>query len=1261
MRFGRPVAVVFFAALSLIVSLSVGIASMPVSFTVDDDDKSFPRGMKWREIGPYRGGRSAAVTGIPQDRDTYYFGAAGGGVWKTTDAGRSWKNVSDGFFGGSIGAVAVSEHDPNVVWVGGGEKTVRGNVSHGDGIWRSTDAGRTWKHVGLGDSRHVSRIRVHPRDPDTAYVAAMGHLFGPNEERGVFRTRDGGRTWDRILYVNEHAGAVDLVLDPTNPRILYATFWRVRRTPFSLESGGDGSGIWKSTDSGETWTDITRNDGLPKGTVGICGIAVSKTNPDNVYAIVEADDGGVFRSSDAGKTWRRTNQERDLRQRAWYYSRLYADPTDEDVVYVLNVQFHRSKDGGKTFKTVRTPHSDNHDLWIDPNDAQRMIEANDGGANVTTDGGANWSRQDNQPTSQMYRVSVDNAFPYRLLGGQQDNSAVRIRSKPWRGGRIGLRDWEPTAGGESGHIVAKPDEPDVVFGGSYDGYLTMVDHRTGESRTVTVWPDNPMGWGAAELKHRFQWNFPLFFSPHDPKKLYAAAEVLFRSTDLGASWEAMSPDLSTNDKSKQGASGGPITKDNTSVEYYCTIFAALESPHEAGVLWAGTDDGRLHVTRDDGKTWTDVTPKDLPAWSQINSIDAHPAEKGGLYVAATRYKSDDFSPYLYRTTDWGRTWTKITDGIDPTHFTRVVRADPMRAGLLYAGTERGVYHSKDDGTTWSPLQLNLPVVPVTDLAVKENDLVVATQGRGYWILDDLTPLHQVDDVALAPPGHLFAPRRVDRVAASWGRASFDYHLAVSLPEDEDYRVEVSTEGGEVIRTFERKRERDASAASSSSASSSASKNILRRLETDVGHHRLTWDLRHAPAEEFPGLVLWNRGGMRGPKVPPGNYRVRLTIGSWAMTQPLEIRRDPRSRSTDADLVAQSEFLLGVRDKLTETHGAIRRLRALRGPLGDVKKRARKIASSDSAGESSLVATIDAFLDRTRKIEERLYQTKNRARQDPLNFPIRLNDKLSGVASGVSRGDFAPTKQSVAARDELVALIDAALAELNDAMRSELPKINRLVREAGIDPVATDDLPPAPAPIELFNGRDLSGWTAVLPNSNKTMTDVWSVKDGVLVCSGRPRGYLMTKEQYGDYELTVEWRWPGERGGNNGVLVHTTTPDVLAGWPKSLEVQLHAGNAGDFWVIGSEIEVEDAAKRRRPKREGDLHSHRRIPKLSQSRERSIGEWNEMVVRCQGDEVDVWVNGAKMNRGWACTEKKGAVALQSEGTPIEFRRVRLVPLK
>ena len=1052
-----------FIALFALVALT-----FPTTATADTSkgeaavDEALLGSLSWREVGPYRGGRSAAVAGIPSQPDVYYFGATGGGVWKTTDGGGSWSSVSDGFFGGSIGAVAVSEWDPNVVYVGGGEKTVRGNVSHGEGVWKSTDAGKTWKHMGLGDTRHIPRIRIHPRNPDLVYVAALGHLYGPNEERGVFRSRDGGTTWEKVLFVSPESGAVDLAMDPTNPRILYASFWRVLRTPYSLESGGEGSGIHKSTDGGDTWEELSSNEGLPASPLGISGLAVSPSNPENVYAIIEAEQGGVFRSRNGGKTWERTNEERSLRQRAWYYTRIYADPADEEVVYVLNVRFWRSKDGGKNFSSIAVPHGDNHDLWIDPGDPQRMIEANDGGANVTYDGARTWSIQSNQPTAQMYRVSTDNAFPYRLLGGQQDNSAVRIRSRSADGSSISSRDWEPTAGGESGHIVAKPDDPDIVYGGSYGGYLVRLDHRTGERRAVNIWPDNPMGWGAAELKYRFQWNFPLFFSPHDPDLLYAAANVLFKSRDGGHSWQQISPDLTRDEKSKQGPSGGPITKDNTSVEYYSTIFAALESPHEPGVLWAGSDDGLLHLSRDGGETWQNVTPKNLPEWSQINGIEAHPFEKGGLYVAATRYKSDDFKPYLLKTTDYGASWTPITKGIDPDHFTRAIRADPHRRGLLYAGTESGVYVSLDDGALWQSLQRNLPVVPITDLAVKEKDLVAATQGRGYWILDDLTPLHQLEVETAAKDLHLFAPRPAYRLRGGQSDDPGDRGtnppagvvLNYWLKEAPDNGVEVELElfasDDTPIRTFTRKPAPGAEKEEGEQEANEGGED-LRQVEAKEGMNRFVWDLSYPNVEEFPGMVLWN-SGLEGPRAVPGTYRARLTVGEKSAEVPFEVLPDPRTSATAEDFQAQFDFVREVGNKLSQVHGEIARLREVRTQLKGLETRLE-----DDPSAAPLLTAAKGLLDQMEEVEKALYQTQNRSRQDPLNFPIRLNDKLSGLLGLASYGDFRPTEAMLAVRDELVAAIDVELGKLSDLWEKELPELNHLAQELKVAAVM---LPPS---------------------------------------------------------------------------------------------------------------------------------------------------------------------------------------------------------
>ncbi|MBQ89732.1 MAG: glycosyl hydrolase, partial [Acidimicrobiaceae bacterium] len=782
-------------------------------------DSTLFESLEYRLVGPFRGGRASGVAGIAGDPLTYYQAATGGGVWRTQDGGGSWENISDGYFGGSIGSVAVAPSDPNVIYVGGGEKSLRGNVSPGWGMWKSENAGRSWESLGFEGGQHIPRVVVHPRDEDVVYAAVLGHAFGPNADRGVFRSRDGGETWEHVLFVNEDAGAFELEMDPTNPRILYASIWNVRRTPYSFSSGGEGSSIWKSTDGGDTWTDISANPGFPDGTWGISAVSVSPADPDRVYALVENENGGLFRSDDAGETWTLVSANRNLRQRAWYFTRLGADSEDPDKVWVLNVQLWVSNDGGRTFDNVDTPHGDHHDIWIAPEDGDRIVIADDGGAQVTFDGGDTWSTYLNQPTAQFYRVTTDSHFPYRIYGGQQDNSTIRIAHRS-AGGSITERDWEPSAGGESGWLAPHPDDPDIVFGGSYGGFLQMVNHRTGESRIVNVWPENPIGAPAKDLKIRFQWNFPLLFSQYRDAEtndypLFAAGNRLYRSTNYGQTWVPISPDLTRADTLTLGSSGGPITQDNTSVEYYATIFALAESPHDEGTLWVGSDDGLLHVTRDGGGSWTDITPgpRLLPRDAMINSIEADPARPGGLYVAATRYKVDDFAPYLLRTEDYGATWQRIDDGIEAPAFTRVIRADPMRPGLLYAGTERGMYVSFDDGELWQPFQLDLPIVPVTDLAVRQGELVVATQGRGFYVLDDLTPLYQLQPAVASAPMWLFRPKptyRVDGYRQSVTRGAgtnpesgvvIHYRLAEALPDSVEAALKIIDPSGEVVQTF----------------------------------------------------------------------------------------------------------------------------------------------------------------------------------------------------------------------------------------------------------------------------------------------------------------------------------------------------------------------------------------------------------------------------------------------------------------------------
>jgi len=1020
--------------------------AQPTQNNSKNDFEKLYSAVEWRSIGPYRGGRSCAVSGVPGQPQLYYFGSTGGGVWKTENGGQNWENISDGFFGGSIGAIAVSEYDPNVIYVGGGEKTVRGNVSFGYGIWKSLDAGKTWEQMGLLKSRHISRIRIHPRNPDIAYAAVMGDLYKSSAERGVYRTTDGGKNWDRVLFANEDAGAVDLLLDPNNPRIVYASTWRIRRTPYSLESGGEGSALWRSTDGGDNWENLSDKEGMPEGPLGIIGIAVSPQNSERVWAIIEAEDGGVFRSDDGADTWKRINDKRALRQRAWYYTRIYADPQDEDVVYVVNVRYHKSKDGGKTFEAFVAPHGDHHDLWIAPENPKHMIIGDDGGAQVTMDGGDNWSTYHNQPTAQFYRVTTDNHFPYRIYAAQQDNSTIRILHRT-DGSSIGERHWEPTAGGESAHIAVDPNDNDIVYGGSYGGYLTRLNHRTNERRAVNVWPDNPMGYGAEGMKYRFQWNFPIFFSPNDPKKLYAASNHLHLSTDEGQSWEIISPDLTRNDPSKLGPSGGPITKDNTGVEYYCTIFAAAESPYEEGLLWAGSDDGLIHLSQNGGQNWKNVTPKEMPEWMMINSIEVDPFHKGGAFVAGTRYKLGDYTPYLYHTTDYGKSWKLITNGIAEEHFTRVVRADPEREGLLYAGTESGMYLSFNNGKEWQPFQFNLPTVPITDLAIKEHNLIAATQGRGLWLIDDLSPIRQYDENLAQKQQWLFQPaptyrmpggqnKKIKNAGLNHPGGVMAYFYLDQLSEDSsEVSLSFYEKNGELIRSF-----------------SSQAKEKADQLKLKNGSNLFVWNMQYPKAKDFEGMVLW-WSSLSGPEAVPGSYTMELASRGDTLRRKFTILKDPRTESTQEDIKAQFDFLSEINQKVSEAHQAILDIRNIKAQLEHFTSRWK-----GEEGKKALIAKAESIDSVLTAVEKALYQTKNQSRQDPLNFPIKLSNKLAHLNALMSMGDFPPTDQAMEVKEELSNKIDEQLAIFRKQKEVEIPAFNRMVKAAATDVIMTKEKP-----------------------------------------------------------------------------------------------------------------------------------------------------------------------------------------------------------
>ena len=1000
-------------------------ALIPNKISAQTYDEKLYDALEYRLIGPFRGGRSAAVTGVPGKPNLFYFGAAGGGVWKTENGGRSWDNISDGYFGGSIGAIEVAKSDHNVIYVGGGEKTVRGNVSSGYGIWKTEDAGKTWTEAGLKNSRHVPRIVTHPDDYNTVYAAVLGNIYKPSEDRGVYKSTDGGKNWKKVLFSNAQSGAVDLIMDPNNPRVLYASTWNVQRTPYSLSSGGEGSALWKSTDSGENWKEISKNKGFPSDTLGIIGVTVSPANSDRVWAIVEnKEKGGVYRSEDAGKTWNLVNDDRSLRQRAWYYTRIYADSKDVDKVYVLNVNYHQSTDGGKTYTSDNAPHGDHHDLWIAPNDPQRMIMGDDGGAQITYDGGETWSTYHNQPTSQFYRLTTDNSFPYRIYAAQQDNSTVRIKHRT-EAGSISEEDWEETAGGESAHIAVDPENSDIVYGGSYDGFLTRYNHETGTIRSVSVWPDNPMGHGAEDLKYRFQWNFPIFFSPHDPDKLYTASNHLHVTTNEGESWKEISPDLTRNDKSKQKSSGGPITQDNTSVEYYGTIFAAADSPVKAGVLWTGSDDGLLQVSKDAGENWENVTPKGMPEWIMINSIEPSAFDASTAYVAGTRYKLGDFAPYLYKTSDYGKSWKKITNGIPAEHFTRVLREDPEQKGLLYAGTETGMYISFDDGANWKSFQLNLPIVPITDLALKQNNLIVATQGRSLWIIDDLSLIHQLKN-AKTEANILFKPKdsyrmdgrsRESKTAGTNHPAGVVTYFYLKDIKDKKVRLSYLNAKNDTIKSFNTDSEEN-------------------KLEVEQGANMHTWDMRGKGAEKLDGMILW-WASTDAPQAVPGEYKVVLQIDEETFTENFRILPDGNAETDIAGMQKQYDFISSVNGTVDKAHKSIKKMRQVDVQLKDFQKQYK-----DKAEVASLLEKAKALSEQISEIENALYQTKNKSNQDPLNFPIKLTNKLAHLNSLVGMDDFPPTTQDIQVKNELTARINSELNKFDQLLEKEIKEFNK---------------------------------------------------------------------------------------------------------------------------------------------------------------------------------------------------------------------------
>jgi photosystem II stability/assembly factor-like uncharacterized protein len=1010
-------------------------------------DEALFKSMKWRQIGPFRGGRVLAVEGVPGDPNVYYFGGVAGGVWKTEDGGANWKPLFDQQPISSIGALAVAPSNHKIIYVGTGEACIRGNNSYGDGMYKSTDGGKSWRSIGLRDSHHIGSVIVDSGNPNIVLVAALGHAYGTNAERGIFRTSDGGKTWQKVLFRDEKTGGIELAMDPNNSSIFFAALWEVYRTPYSLNSGGPGSGLYKSTDDGLTWKRL-EGHGLPAGTLGRIGVSVSGADSSRIYALIEAEKGGLYRSDDGGDSWKRVNDDERYRQRAWYFSHLFADPKSVDTVYVLNTGMFRSTDGGKNFELLPAPHGDHHGLWIDPANPLRIINGNDGGATITIDGGKTWTRLDNQPTAQFYHVATDNRWPYYVYGCQQDNTSIAIASYA-DAGVITTKEWYPVGGGECGFICPDPRDANIVYANS-EAYISRFDKRTEQAQDISVVPLDVSGHGAVDLEHRFQWTSPLLLSKHNPDVLYVGGEVVFRSADHGKSWQAVSQDLTRNDKNKQQPSGGPITLDITSVEYYDTVFALAESPLQAGTLWAGTDDGLVWLTRDDGKSWTKVTPRDLPEWSMVSMIEASPHDAGTAYLAIDRHKLDDFNPWIFKTSDFGQTWTRINKGVSEGAYVHAVREDPSRKGLLFAGTETGVFGSFDAGEHWQRLQLNLPVTPIHDLVVHENDLVVATHGRSFWILDDLEPLRQANQsladstVVLYKPQRalrLHYPEEVNRRQPVGDNpppgAIVDYYLKAK--SDGEITLDILDASGKVVRHHS-SREKNETEQPPEWPDQEKPAEII---PTDAGMNRFWWDLRYEPPVKIP-VAFYAGIGPRGPLVLPAKYTVRLTVEGKSYTAPLEVRPDPRVKLAPGDLEAQFALAMKVRDNIDRLHQAVNQIRNLRSQLTTLKKWA-----GDSASARAVTNAAEKIDGQMSPIEAELIQVKMKSSEGNLRYPSKLNEQFDTFRATIDSADAAPNQQQLAVFEKLRNRTDEQLAKWQHIVDSEVPALNELMRKEGV--------------------------------------------------------------------------------------------------------------------------------------------------------------------------------------------------------------------
>ena len=991
----------------------------------------------WRDIGPFRGGRSTASTGITDDDQVYYMGTTGGGLWKTEDAGISWQNISDGFFNtSSVGAVAVSESDNNIVLVGMGESPVRGVMtSSGDGVYKSVDGGDTWTHLGLENTKHISQVRIHPSDPDIIYVSAQGSPYAGTEDRGIYRTYDGGKNWEKVLYVDANSGAVDLAMDYNNPRILYASFWDHQRLPWYVRSGGEGSGIWKSTDGGDTWKKL--DQGLPKSVMGKIGVTVSRANPKLVYAIIESEEGGLYRSDDAGESWRLVNDDRVLRARSWYYMHIYADPSDENVVYVLNAPMMKSIDGGKTFVNIPVPHGDNHYLWINPKDSDIMINSNDGGSNISFNGGKSWSTQKNQPTSQFYRVNVDNRFPYWVYGGQQDNSSVAIKSSSFSNG-ISWKDWIAGVGGcETAYVAFDKNNPVLMYAGCYQGIITEYSLDLDNTKDIMAYPSMGLGEPSDEQKYRFNWNAPILVSEHDPNTIYHAANKLLKTSDRGISWEEISPDLTKNDKGNLGPGGGPITNEGAGGEVYHTIYYIAESPHNKEVIYTGADDGLIHITKDGGKNWVDITP-DIQE-GLINSIEVSPHDPATVYIAFNRYKFDDFRPYILKSIDYGNTWSVHNSGIEENSFVRVVREDKVKEGLLYAGTERGIYLSVDGGSNWSKWQRNLPIVPITDLVVHQNDLVVSTQGRGFWIFDDLTPLHEISDNLKSENVHMFDVEDNHKVLYSAMRrqgplgknpyygTEIKYFIRDYDPADSlVMSIEIRDEEGSLVRSF-----------------SSSSEYISKKIDLKQGYSSLRWG---GDVEGFvpPKGVMTPRGSdgyIQSFNVTPGKYNVTFTYGDYSKSSEFNILPDPRSSVTDNNYNAKGNLLNKIHEDIKSIYESLDRMQDVRSQLNDLNERLQTGYEDIKNLSEETISLVD-------KVESQLISPKQKTFQDVINFRNQLDAQFLDLLNTVN-GNIPPLTEGELERFDDLHLNWLTVKKTYDEVLDNVKSINNLIIENSV--------------------------------------------------------------------------------------------------------------------------------------------------------------------------------------------------------------------